>query len=241
MIIITNNTFNLSRIRDSVHYYFFFAFVSFTFCTINECKKTKMLHNFLNSLNFYEMCLEVKLFITTKKAMLRKYIQSLLPRNINWFDWLVDLIDLIDVFSYIFAITQKAYRAGAQTIVLRWERIYLSNLIITGIMAMMFNMRMMGMTNLLYNGIETMMFIGCIINNTFGAVWFDKRIWSFYLITMSRFPGFLIVASVRILYSIAEFVVGRSLQKQIGRKTNKRLIKFGIFEASGMRSIPLTA
>lgn len=50
---------------------------------------------------------------------------------------------------------------------------------------MMLNMRMMSMSDLLDDGIKTMVFIGCIVDDTFRAIWLDKGIRSLYLIAMS--------------------------------------------------------
>lgn len=76
----------------------------------------------------------------------------------------------------------------------------------------MLNDRMVCVADLLDDGIESVNFVRCVVDDAFGAVWFDQRIRSLDFVAMTRLPRLLIVTGVQILYGVAEFIVGRCLQ-----------------------------
>lgn len=84
---------------------------------------------------------------------------------------------------------------------------------------MVLDNRMVGVSDLLDDGIESVDFVGCVVDDAFGAVWLDQRIRSLHLITVTRFPGLFVVTGVQILYCVPEFIVGWRLVNSNEKKS----------------------
>lgn len=66
---------------------------------------------------------------------------------------------------------------------------------------------MMGMSNMFNNSLKTMMWISCIVNNSFSTIWFNQWIRTFYMICMPCFPCFFIITSMCIFDRISIFII----------------------------------
>ena len=63
-----------------------------------------------------------------------------------------------------------------------------------------------GMSGLFYNSVKTIMFVSGVVNSSKGTISFSEGVSSFNLVSIADFVLRLLVTSVRIMYSVAEFV-----------------------------------
>lgn len=78
--------------------------------------------------------------------------------------------------------------------------------------SMVFNNWMMSMADFLNNGIESMNFVRCVIDNAFCAIRLHQAVWAFDLIAMAVFPCLFVITRMQILYGISKLVIGWSLE-----------------------------
>jgi hypothetical protein len=65
----------------------------------------------------------------------------------------------------------------------------------------------------LYNGAETVVFVGGVFNNTGGSVGLNQAVGALDHVAVSGFPLALNVAGVRVVNGVVEFIMRRSLTK----------------------------
>lgn len=69
------------------------------------------------------------------------------------------------------------------------------------------------MSTAVNNSVETIVFVGSVVNGTDCAVWFNEGVRSFDYITIAGFMLRFLVTGMGIFYSIFEFVMSWSLRK----------------------------
>lgn len=74
---------------------------------------------------------------------------------------------------------------------------------------------MMSMSNMFNNSLKTMMWISCIVNNSFCTIWFNQWIRTFYMICMPCFPCFFIITGMCIFDRISIFIIDWCLWNNI--------------------------
>lgn len=83
---------------------------------------------------------------------------------------------------------------------------------------------MVGMADFLDDSIEAMMFVGYIVDDSLRTVGLVQPVLTFNLITVPRFPSFFMIARMRIVHTVAIFVIDWILkQKHTRKKTHSQL------------------
>lgn len=88
-----------------------------------------------------------------------------------------------------------------------------SDLIWLEMMAMVFDVWMMCVSFLFNHCIEAVMFVGHIVNDTFGAIGLVEPVLTFHLVTMSSFPGLFVIMRMLVFNTVAVFIIDWSLYR----------------------------
>lgn len=70
------------------------------------------------------------------------------------------------------------------------------------------------MSQVLDDGVETIVFVGRVFDQTGCAISFQEGVGSLDLVTITVFPGGLVVTSVGVGYGVVEVVFGVSLEEE---------------------------